>query len=235
MWTDVDGIMTADPHEVAQANNIPALSYDEMAELAYFGARIIHTRMIAPLRQHDIPLHVKNIFKPRDTGTVISGHTVEARDSLKAVTAIQGISLRADYNGTLTEISSYMDTALYEATGSHIEVMFSSQSALRSFVCFIIPTILGPEAVRTTQNNLQKLLNTHNLDTLWELLTVSVITVIGADLENQTIAKVINTLDHIPILAIAQGPSGCSLSIVIYFDDTEEALEQLHSILLNND
>jgi aspartokinase/homoserine dehydrogenase 1 len=237
MWTDVDGIMTTDPQEDPTARNIPELSYDEVAELAYFGARILHARMIGPLREHQIPLRVKNIFKPRDQGTLVFGAPADQPNSIKAVTAIQGLSLTAEFSGPLMEISTLIDHALYLTTGSHTEVMISSQSSTRTFICFIIPTTIGPEALRATQNTLLKCLQEAGQSAVWSVKPVSVITIVGSHLNRfggQTMA-ILKALDETPILALAEGPSGHNLSIVVEFENGEEALDRAHAAILNSD
>ena len=235
MWTTVDGIMSADPQDVESARNIPELSYEEAAELAYFGARIIHARMIGPLRDHDIVLRVKNIFKPRDANTLIRHAGPGSARHLKAVTSIQGIGLRAEYSGPLTQITSLIDEALYQNTGSHTEVLFSAQSSARSCLCFLIPTTIGTEALRTTQSNLQKQLQENDLDSVWKTHPVSVITIVGPGLNqaHDRTSKILQALNHTEVLLLAQGPSGNSLSIVVNFEDTEQALDSIHAIIIN--
>ncbi len=237
MWTDVDGIMTTDPQEVSTARSIPELSYDEVAELAYFGARILHARMIGPLRENQINLRVKNIFKPRDAGSLIHVTPAEQSNKLKAVTMIQGISLSAEYSGPLTEITALIDSALFDTTGNHAEVMISSQSSLRTFICFLIPTTIGPEALRTTQHYLQQQLSRANLSALWKVRAASVITVVGTRLDqiNSHTNDLLNALVGTRILALAQGPSGHNLSLVVDFDDGEAVLSRIHHTIINSD
>jgi bifunctional aspartokinase / homoserine dehydrogenase 1 len=237
MWTDVDGIMTTDPQEVPSARNIAELSYEEVAELAYFGARLLHARMIGPLREHRISLRVKNIFKPRDPGTLVHMLPPDRPHAIKAVTIIQGISLSAEYSGPLTRIASLIDRALYSTTGSHTEVMISSQSSTKTFVCFIIPTTIGPEALRATQNNLLKCLQEVELHTIWQINPVSVITVVGERLDqfDGRIAAILQALDHTRILALGEGPSGHNLSLVVNLEDGEAALNRIHEVIINSD
>lgn len=237
MWTDVDGMMTADPQEVPEARTISLLSYDEVAELAYFGARILHARMIGPLRDNHIPLWVKNVFKPREAGTLIHDVNVEGAQTLKAVTSIPGLALTAPYSGPLTEISARIDEALFATTGSHADVMISAQSSAQSLVCFVIPTSAGPEAVRATRSALEKRLQTEGSETLWTIQAVTIVTTIGANLDELTrlIAEIFQALNGIRILGIAQGPSRCSLSIIIDPKETDRALSQIHEMLVNSD
>lgn len=236
MWTDVDGIMTTDPQEDPSARNIPELSYDEVAELAYFGARILHARMIGPLREHRIPLRVKNIFKPRDQGTLVFGTPPEHGSHIKAVTAIQGLSLTSNFSGPLMNISTLVDRALYLTTGSHTEVMISSQSSTHTFICFIIPTTIGPEALRATQNSLHRCLQEAGESAVWHVRPVSVITVVGSHLDRfgSHTTAVLNAFHDIPILALAEGPSGHNLSIVVEFEHGETALDRAHAAILNS-
>lgn len=236
MWTDVNGMMTTDPQEIPQARTIPQLSYDEVAEQAYFGARILHSRMIGPLRERHIPLRIKNIFRPREAGTLIDEGNAENSATIKAVASIQGLSLVSAYSGPLTEITALIDEALFTATGSHAEVMISSQSSARSFVCFIIPTSVGPEAVRSTYSELEKRLQERDYKVPWSIQPVSIITVIGANLDTQVnlVALVFQALSKVRILALAQGPSHCSLSIVVKPEEAERALEQIHSMIISS-
>lgn len=236
MWTDVNGMMTTDPQEIPQARTIPQLSYDEVAEQAYFGARILHSRMIGPLRERHIPLRIKNIFRPREAGTLIDEGSAENGATIKAVASIQGLSLVSAYSGPLTEITALIDEALFTATGSHAEVMISSQSSARSFVCFIIPTSVGPEAVRSTYSELEKRLQERDYKVPWSIQPVSIITVIGANLDTQVnlVALVFQALSKVRILALAQGPSHCSLSIVVKPEEAERALEQIHSMIISS-
>ncbi|MBZ0301708.1 MAG: aspartate kinase [Anaerolineae bacterium] len=237
MWTDVDGIMTTDPQEIPDAQNIDELSYEEVAELAYFGARILHARMIGPLREHQINLRVKNIFKPRDPGTLVHAMPPDQSRTIKAVTIIQGLSLTAEYNGPLVKITALIDQALHTTTGNHTEVMISAQSSLRTFLCFIIPTTIGPEALRATQNNLDRCLQEVGLHTTWSVEPVSVITVVGADLARLSgdTARILDALGDLNVLALSEGPSGHNLSIVVTIGDGEIALGKIHSAILNND
>jgi aspartate kinase len=237
MYTDVDGMMSADPQEIPEARTIPALSYDEVAELAYFGARILHSRMIGPLRENHIPLWIKNVFKPRDVGTLIHDVNADASHNLKAVTSISGLSLVAPFSGPLAEISTLIDEILFSTTGSHAEVMISSQSSARSFVCFVIPTSAGPEAIRATHAALEKRLLAQENEPVWKIQPVTIITTIEANLDELTglTAKIFQALDGIRILGLAQGPSRCSLSIVVEPKDAETVLLQIHDLLINSD
>jgi aspartokinase/homoserine dehydrogenase 1 len=235
IWTDVDGMMSTDPREVVEARVISEVSYEEVAELAYFGARILHSKMIGPLREQGIPLRIKNVFKPQQQGTLIHNITGEKSHSIKAVTSIQGIGLAAKGSGPLASISQMVDETLFHTTGAHADVMISSQSSAESFLCFVIPTNAGPDAGHAVQTELtDRLLNYR--DTMeWTVTQVSVITAIGARIDESSllVGKVLQTLQGIRILALAQGPSHCSLSVVVEPKDADRSLRLIHGLILN--
>ncbi len=235
MWTGVDGIMTADPNELADARVIPLLSYEEVAELAYFGARILHSRMIGPLREHRIPLRVKNVFRPREAGTLVRDTEPTAAHAIKAVTAISGLGLTAAYSGPLTAIADLIDETLFQAVSSHTEVMISAQSSYQSFVCFVIPTSAGPEAAYTVQAALEAALRERKVGADWQARPVSIITIIGKhfNIATYAAAEVLQTLSDIHILGMSQGPASCGLSLVLPPEDGDRALRQIHATIIS--
>lgn len=235
MWSNVDGMMSSDPREVAEAHVIPYLSYAETAELAYFGARIIHPRMIGPLWQNKIPLSVKNVFKPQSRGTLISSKTPDSvTGTIKAVTAILGVSLTANENGPLHEIINVVNKAFNKTVGSNVEVTLSSQSSSNSMLCFVIPTTAGIDAVPTTIRAIEEMLEAHlEITTTWMVEPISIITLISDQIDTQShlMAGIFRALGRTPILALAQGPSRCSLSIAIHPENTERTLKHIHQTI----
>ncbi len=234
VWTDVDGMMTADPREVPSARVIPTLSYDEVAELAYFGARLLHARMIVPLREQQITLRVRNVFKPQQPGTQV--HTGTTASGFKAVTTIQGLGLAAQHSGPLTRVAALVDETLSSISGSHTDVMISSQSSARTFVCFIIPTSAGPDALHNLQAALAPVLKEQDERTVWTMRPVSVVTVVGSQLgsDHGHTSQLLHELENLPILALAQGPAHTSFSVVLEPEDTDAAVARIHELILNS-
>jgi len=236
MWTTVDGLMSTDPQLIENARVIPELSYDEVAELAYFGAKILHSRMIGPLKKKQIPLRVKNVFKPQLPGTLIHLGTTIPQGELRAVTAIQGISLSASYSGTLAEISSLVNAILHKTIGSDADVMISAQSSSRTFLTFVIPTASGPDAVHNSLIALNSSLAEDPNHTGWQVDQVSVITVIGTDIDTApgTLARIFAAANDVRLFALSQGPSRCSISLVVQPEDTDYLLKQVHDVIINS-
>lgn len=232
VWTDVDGLMTADPREVDDARVIPSMSYEEAAELAYFGARILHPRMINPLRERAIPLRVRNVYTPQQPGTLVRDKVSAMAPGIRAVTSVQGLGLTLAQDGSLTAVADVVDKKLAEITGNLTDVMISAQSSTQSFACFIIPTSAGPDAL----HSLQVALNESDDANGWSMRPVQVITVIGTRLgEVHTLtANILLSLEGIPLLALAQGPSHCSLSLVVETQYGETTLNRIHALILKN-
>lgn len=233
IWTDVDGIMTCDPREIPEAQVIPELSYEEMAELAYFGARVLHSRMVQPLRAKAVPLRVKNVYKPQQAGTLIHAGTKVSKP-IKAVTAIQGIGLSVNHSGPLAQILNLVDDTMFSTLGIHSDVTISAQSSARTFLCFVIPTTAGADAIHAVQTTLQARLEAQPMLTEWIVSPVSVITAVGSELNGNPLlhGAVMQALDGVRLLAVAQSPARCSLSVVIEPKDAETTYRQLHSLTL---
>jgi aspartate kinase len=238
IWTDVDGMMSTDPREVENARVIAEMTYDEAAELAYFGARILHARMIAPLRERGISLRVKNVFKPQAAGTRIhamSRGSETALGRIKAVTAIQGVGLTAAQSGSLAGITALVDETFHKAIGSHADVMISSQSSSHSFLTFVIPTSAGPDALHTTQVSLEARLRQSGAEPLWKVQPVAIITLIGHEIDSSPslTGTLLAALETRRILGLAHGPSRCSLSLVVDSHIADATLRHLHQLILD--
>ncbi len=234
MWTDVDGIMTADPRDVEGARVIADLSYDEVAELAYFGARVLHARMIGPLRQQQIPLRVKNVFKPQQIGTLIAEKETSRARTLKAVTSISGLGISAEQGLLRAPVNQLIGEALHAAGQMQADVMIASQSAAHSFTCLLIPTSAGPDAIHTTRQALEDHLVATPSN--WRIQPITIITVISNQLQAwpQAAAQVLLMLGDIRVLALALGTSNCSLSLVIEMRDAEEGLARIHRHIISS-
>lgn len=235
MWSIVDGLMTADPNHTENTEVIPELSYDEGAEFAYFGAYILHPHMIEPLSQHNIPLRIKNVLHSQKEGTII--HTAHSSNRvIKAVTSISGIALSANHNGSLSEITALVDKTFTQTINTHADVMIASQSSSRSFLTFITPTSAGIDATRKVVDVLKDNLTQEASLLGWNIHPVTIITVIGVQLNHHAgmLAKILDSLSNIPTLAYAQGASNCSFSIVLETENANNALQNIHTMIINS-
>ncbi|MGB7340617.1 MAG: aspartate kinase [Phototrophicaceae bacterium] len=235
VWSDVDGMMTTDPREIASAVAIDEMTYNEVAELAYFGARILHARMVKPLQEYQIPLFIKNVFSPQRTGTRIQVASKTKSNRIMAVTTIPGIILTANRSGSIAKLVQLIDTVLLETIGDDADVMISSQSATRTFICFIVPIHAGGiESVATIRQNLELSIEALHDTVRWQLDDVTIVTAIGESLSNhiglQT--SILQQLDDVKVLGFTQGASQCSLSVIINPDDAPLVVEKIHALII---
>ncbi len=237
IWTDIAGMMSADPGDVPQAHVIPQLDYNEAAELAYFGARILHARMIAPVANRGMPMQIKNIFEPEKSGTLVCGDSREVRAIIKAVTSIQGLSLRRPSSGSLAGATRLIGGTLLKTLGMRTEVMIASQSSNSSFLCFVIPTSIGIDGVDRLQQALAAKMAEYPEKMPWTIETVSLVTAIGSNLHRspKLLAEVLAKLADIEVYGLALGASNCSITVAIPLQDTQAALLRIHELISGSD
>ena len=190
--------------------------------------------MISPLRERQIPLRVRNVFKPQQPGTLVQEQSLSVQPGLRAVTMIQGLGMSAPQSGPLGDIANLVDDNLSAITGSRTDVMISSQSSSRTFACFVITTSAGPDALRSLQFSLREGLEAIANGVPWTVRPVTVVTVIGSKLEeiHALTAEILLALEGIPLLAVAHGPANCSLSLVVEPEYGDATLTRIHNLIL---
>ncbi|MBK8027873.1 MAG: aspartate kinase [Chloroflexi bacterium] len=231
IYADVDGMMSADPKEIPEARVIDTLSYREVAELAFFGARILHAHMIVPLQDRRIPLRIKNVFRPALRGTVIDDRP--PRPGLKAVTVIEGLALSAPRSGSLSDMSRHIEEAFTKEVGGRIEAMITAQSANTSFVCFVVPTYVGPDAQHMLQAALAPTMTQIDTHVVWSMEPVGIVTAVGTGVGSDLpqIAQVFSRLAEVTLMAFSRNPSDCSLSLVVPLIHVEAAAQRIHDLI----
>lgn len=235
IWTDVDGMMTADPRDVPNARVIPTLSYAEAAEMAYFGARVLHTRMIGPLKDEKIPLRIKNVYKPQQIGTLITDTGSAHSHSIKAITYIPGLAVEASRTGEYAPIPAVYDKVTVAVPNNQIDIIMSAQSASHSLACFLIPTTAGSDAIHTIRLAIEEHLQLNPNTQSWTVKTITFLTAISANLDTWTTtsATILQLLKHIRILGVTYGPS--NMTLVVENKDAEEILALMHKLVVKSD
>lgn len=234
MWvySDVDGMMSGDPNAIGGAHVIPELSYQEAAELAFYGARVLHTRMIAPLQTAHISLRVRNVFNPQLMGTLIGNLTPAAGP--KAVTIIEGLAVVAPGAGGLSEVMRFIEKAFASVRSARIEAVIATQAADRAFACFIIPTYAGPDALHTLSSTIAPQIAARGGAAAgWVAQPAGIVTVVGRETGSDwgQAAPLFAAMGEFEPLAVARNPSDHSLSFVLPLDQAERAAERLHDLL----
>jgi aspartate kinase len=217
IWTDVTGIMTSDPRIVKQARTIDDISYREAAELAYFGAKVIHPATIQPAINLGIPVRVKNTFQPEEAGTRIASRI--PGNGLRAIACKKGI--------TLVTIGSSRMLLAYGFLRRIFEIFEKYQTAvdlIATTEVSVSVTIDNPTAVEAIARDLSE------IGTVGVEADKSIICLVGQDLWKDTafLARVFTSLKGTPVRMITLGSSDINLSLVVPVEATEGAVRNLH-------
>jgi aspartate kinase len=232
-WTDVDGVMTADPRIVSDARVIPVLSYNEVSELAYFGAKVLHPRTIRPVVERGIPLWVKNTFNPTCPGTRIVQDPDGTPGTVKAVTAIKGMSMVTVEGRGMMGVPGIAARTFSAVASQGASVLMISQASSEQSICFVIPTDTAQPVIRAIEEEMALELTRRDVDRVTSLDDVVIVTAVGAGMRSTPgiASRIFGALARgkINVTAIAQGSSDCSISLVVSADAAAAAVRQIHN------
>jgi aspartokinase/homoserine dehydrogenase 1 len=238
IWTDVDGVMTADPRLVPGAQLIPILSYAEVSELAYFGAKVLHPRAIRPVVERGIPLWVKNTFNPTCPGTRIVQDANPSSGTVKAVTAIKDLSMVTVAGRGMIGVPGIAARTFAAVASQGASVLMISQASSEQSICFVIPTDHVPPVVQALEGEMAAELQRRDIDRVSSLEGMVIVTAVGAGLRGTpgVAARTFGALAQggINVIAVAQGSSDCSISLVVSADDAASAVRQIHDEVILN-
>jgi aspartokinase/homoserine dehydrogenase 1 len=232
IWTDVDGIMTADPRLVRDVAVLDQVSYAEAAELAYNGAKILHPRTLAPLVEKHIPEWSKNSFAPEKPGTKIVSHFDEPR-GVRAVTSMSNVALVSmePANAVLSG-TRLMARALDALALANVEILVFSSSSYRQSFCFLIRKHDVLAALKALEANLSIELAHGYLKPIEVDEDVGLLAVVGEGMRGTPglAGRVFTAIsrEEINIIAIAQGSSELTIAIVVRLDGLERAVQAVH-------
>lgn len=232
IWTDVDGVMTADPRLVSGAKVLSEISYREAAEMSYFGAKVIHPKTMVPAIIKNIPIRIKNTFNPEFPGTRISASPATNGSFARTVTSIDNLAIISiEGNGMIgvPGVSARIFTALARA---QVNVMMISQASSEHNVCIIVPR-------KDSANGMKVLRDEFSIDIAKKIIDdvviqepVSIVAVVGEGMiGTKGIAG--KTFDAVAqadvnIIAIAQGSSELNISFVVEQHDAKKAVQSIH-------
>jgi len=237
-WTDVDGVMTANPSIVPEAQIVPVLSYSEVGELAYFGAKVLHPRTIRPVVERGIPLWVKNTFNPSCPGTRIVSEAENPVGKVKSVTAIEGLSMVTVEGRGMMGVPGIAARTFAAVASQGASVLMISQASSEQSICFVIPTKTAAPVVDAIETEMATELSRRDVDRISSLDEVVIVTAVGAGMRGTpgVASRIFGALakSSINIVAIAQGSSECSISLLVGAADASEAVRQIHSEVILN-
>jgi aspartate kinase len=237
-WTDVDGVLTADPRIVPDAHVIPVLSYSEVGELAYFGAKVLHPKTIRPVVESGIPLWVKNTFNPTCPGTRIVAEPKSTPGTVKAVTAIPGLSMVTVEGRGMMGVPGIAARTFSAVASQGASVLMISQASSEQSICFVIPSGDVPSVIAALEKELALELSRRDIERVRSVDNIVIITAVGAGVRGTpgVAARLFTALSaqEINIIAIAQGSSECSISLVVNSAQAKQAVRQIHSEVINH-
>jgi aspartokinase/homoserine dehydrogenase 1 len=235
IWTDVSGMMTADPRWVVNVKNIPHTSYKEAMELSHFGAKVIYPPTIQPAMQKNIPIWIKNTFKPEDYGTKITASVADITESNEMITGISSInhiSLLSLEGSGMVGIPGF-SKRLFEALAlEKVNVILITQSSSEHSICVGVNTVDVDKAKQAVDNAFDYEIATGKVEPLVVEKDLSIVAVVGDKMKNhQGISgKMFGALGRngINIRGIAQGSSERNISAVVAYSDVKKAVNVLH-------
>jgi bifunctional aspartokinase / homoserine dehydrogenase 1 len=236
IWTDVSGMMTADPRWVANAKHISNTSYKEAMELSHFGAKVIYPPTIQPAMAKNIPIWIKNTFSPNDYGTKITSEaavfSAENNEMISGISSINHLSLLSLEGTGMVGIPGF-SKRLFEALALHkINVILITQSSSEHSICVGINTVDADKAKKVVDAAFGYEIESKKLEPLVTEKDLSIVAVVGDKMKNhQGISgKMFSALGRngINIRAIAQGSSERNISAVIAYKDVKKAVNVLH-------
>jgi aspartate kinase len=232
IWTDVNGVMTTDPRIVPTAHPIAHLSYAEVSELSFFGAKVLHSQAIRPARRTNIPVRILNTFNPQHPGTLITADARESNKTVKAVTAIKNMSLITVEGPGMAGIPGVAGRTFSAVGRTHTSVLMISQASSEQSICFVIPMADVTRVVEALEDELAREIDRRDIEGVkWED-NVVVLAVVGSGMKGVpgVSGRLFGALgrERINVIAIAQGSSEVNISLVIAQEEADRATQVIH-------
>ncbi len=243
IWTDVDGVMSADPRVVPDACTIPELTFKEIGELAYFGAKVLHPKTIRPVIEAGIQLRIRNTFNPEHPGTTIvqaqadrnTGQQSHFPDGvIKAVTAIPDQTLITLEGRGMLGVPGVAARTFSAVAGTGTSIPLITQASSEQSICFAAPVSAAAEIITALEREFESEIQHRDIDRIWASDAMVILTIVGEGMRNTpgVAGKIFTALGDrgVNVIAIAQGSSEVSVSLVVMEDDLIVGLQALHAL-----
>jgi aspartokinase/homoserine dehydrogenase 1 len=232
IWTDVDGVLTADPRLVSGVDTIPEISYSEAAELAFFGAKVLHQKALRPLLRSQIPVWICNTFAPERRGTKITPSGSQNSSGAKALTAISDAAMITIGGPGIMGVRDLLGRTFTTIDAVRADVLLISQSSSQKNVCFAVPAAFAECAVEALRREFAKDLAHEEVEHITLNPIVAIITVVGDNMRGTPgiASRTCDALsrENVNVLAIALGSSECNVSLVVAKKDMKASLVAAH-------
>lgn len=239
IWTDVDGMMTADPRKVRKAFTVPEMTYSEAMELSHFGAKVIFPATMQPVMSKQIPIWIKNTFNPGFAGTCIHENANGKEHAIKGISSMGSVSLLSVEGSGLLGVVGTSRRLFGVLAAEKINVILISQASSEHSICLAVESKHSAQAKRMIEQEFQYEIKSGEMDEVYTEDGLSIIAIVGEGMKHNpgTSGRMFNSLGKsgINVHAIAQGSSELNISAVIREDDTSKALNVLHEAFFLSD
>lgn len=231
IWTDVSGMMTADPRWVPNAKIIPSISYQEAMELSHFGAKVIYPPTIQPVLSKNIPVWVKNTFAAKDHGTVIENKS-DSTNIITGISSINSLALLSLEGSGMIGIPGFSSRLFAALANAQINVILITQGSSEHSICVGVDVASAARAKEAVDKTFEYEIATDKVDPLAIEEKLSIVALVGDQMRHHTgiSGRMFSALGRngINIRAIAQGSTERNISAVVATDDVRKAVNVLH-------
>ena len=233
IWTDVSGMMTADPRLVPNAKTISHISYHEAMELSHFGAKVIYPPTIQPLLVKNIPVWIKNTFASNDHGTLIQSEAGQVNGNIiRGISSINGIALLSLEGSSMVGIPGFSKRLFEALANNSINVILITQASSEHSICVGVNETNAPKAKLAIDNAFSFEIQTGKVNPLAVEKNLAIVALVGDNMKSHpgTSGKMFGALGRngVNVRAIAQGSSERNISAVIASEDVKKAINVLH-------
>jgi len=239
IYTDVNGVMTADPRLVPDAATVPVCSYREIAELAYYGAKVLHPKTVRPVIEAGIGLRVCNTFQPEHPGTRLVSELDAAHGVIKAITTVRDLKLVTLEGRGMLGVPGVAARTFAAVAKLGTSVPLITQASSEQSICFAVPSESANHVITTLTKSFASEIASRDIDKVWATEEVGIVTVVGEGMRSTpgVAGRVFTALGEqkVNVVAIAQGSSEVSISLVVNAKDLQQALRVLHQLINHSD
>ncbi|MFN8145013.1 MAG: bifunctional aspartate kinase/homoserine dehydrogenase I [Bacteroidia bacterium] len=239
IWTDVDGVMTADPRKVKKAFCVPTMTYEEAMEMSHFGAKVIHPPTIQPALEKGIPLWIKNTFRPETRGTLISTVSKDYDFMIKGISSIDDIALLTLQGSGMVGVAGISARLFGALSLAKVNVILITQGSSEHTISFAVKPVDADIARKAIEDAFALEIKARLIEKVRVEEKLSIVAVIGENMRNTPGAsgRLFQALgkNGISVVATAQGSSELNISVVIQKENLDKALNSLHQAFFLSD
>lgn len=235
IWTDVSGVMSADPRIEPVASTLSEVTYREISELAFYGAKVLHPKTIRPALEHGLTLWVKNTFAPGSACTRIIEDTNGQRGRIRAVTAIRGQCLVTVEGRGMLGVPGIAARLFSAVARSKTSVVMISQASSEQSICLVVPYGARGSVVGVLEDEFCQEIVRRDIDRVSASDDCAIVTVVGAGMRSTPgiAGEIFSAVgaENVNVIAIAQGSSECSISLVVAAPQADRAVRAIHRLI----